>query len=142
MHQYNIPVNALFVFFLTLLSFMALSQEMKTQTNTALSVSSKEFFNEYVHLIHDTETLIIDGRTDEMFANGHIENALNIDADMDNLVVELSKHLDVPRIVVYCTTNRRTLDIVYELEKLYKGELIYISDGIKGWRANGYPVIE
>lgn len=102
-------------------------------------VTAKEFFEHHMDLIHDSETLIIDGRSDEMFAGGHIENAINIDADMENLEDELKKHIDVPRIVVYCTTNRRTYDILYVLENIYKGEIIYISDGISGWRSNGFP---
>lgn len=102
-------------------------------------VTSKEFFEQYTDLLYDEETLIIDGRTDEMFAGGHIGNAVNIDADMENLEGELKKHLEVPRIVVYCTTNRRTYDILHVLEKIYQGEIIYISDGITGWRKNGFP---
>lgn len=104
-------------------------------------VTAQEFFEQHIDLLYDEETLIIDGRTDEMFAGGHIENAINIDADMENLEDELKKHIEVPRIVVYCTTSRRTYDIVYVLEKIYKGEIIYISDGITGWRANGFPEI-
>ncbi len=102
-------------------------------------VTAQEFFEKHIDLLYDEETLIIDGRTDEMFSGGYIENAINIDADMENLEDELKKHIDVPRIVVYCTTNRRTYDIVNVLEKIYKGEIIYISDGINGWRANGFP---
>ncbi len=102
-------------------------------------VTATEFFEHHIDLLYDNETLIIDGRTDDMFAVGHIENAINIDADMENLEDELKKHIDVPRIVVYCTTNRRTYDIVDVLEKIYEGEIIYISDGITGWRANGFP---
>ncbi len=102
-------------------------------------VTATEFNELYMHLLQDEETLIIDGRTDEMFADGHIENAINTDADMENLEEELKKHIGVPRIVVYCTTNRRTYDILDVLERIYEGEIIYISDGITGWRANGFP---
>lgn len=102
-------------------------------------VTAIEFFEHYLHMLHDEQTLVIDGRTDEMFAGGHLENSINIDADMENLEDELKKHIKVPRIVVYCTTNRRTYDIIYVLEKIYKGEIIYISDGITGWRTNGFP---
>lgn len=129
----------LLVFRALMVVFLIYSCSMFGQSTKG--VTAQEFFEQHIDLLYDEETLIIDGRTDEMFAGGHIENAINIDADMENLEDELKKHIEVPRIVVYCTTSRRTYDIVYVLEKIYKGEIIYISDGITGWRANGFPEI-
>lgn len=129
--------NRFFTFHLLLMIILSNSCIMVGQSTKG--VTALEFFEHHKHLLQDAETLIIDGRTDEMFSDGHLERAINIDADMENLEEELKKHIDVARIVVYCTTNRRTYDILHVLEKLYNGEIIYISDGITGWRNNGFP---
>ncbi len=105
-----------------------------------IAVSSQEFFNEYRHLLDDGEALIIDGRTQRMYSGGHLNNAINIDADDPRLIPLLQQHLDEPLIVVYCTTMRRTNKIVNTLRGMYEGEIIYIRDGLRGWIQNGYPV--
>ncbi|TVQ14739.1 MAG: hypothetical protein EA361_07050 [Bacteroidetes bacterium] len=104
------------------------------------AVSSQEFFENYLHLLEDGKTVVIDGRTQRMFSEGRLKNAINIDADDPNLIPLLQQYLDEPLIVVYCTTVRRTTDIVNTLRGMYEGEIIYISDGIRGWQRNGFPV--
>ena len=130
------------VFFLitaVMMVFLAATQEgVYGQKVTA--VSSQEFFENYLHLLEDGKTVVIDGRTQRMFSEGHLKNAINIDADDTSLVPLLEQHLDEPLIVVYCTTVRRTTDIVNALRDMYEGEIMYINDGLRGWKSNGYPV--
>ena len=129
----------LFLFFIALCS-ACVSNPGKSSGQQVVGVSSLEFFEHHRHLLEDDGALIIDGRTAEMFASGHLINAINIDADDPNLVLLLQEHVDEPLIVVYCTTDRRTGDIVETLMKFYQGDIIYISDGIRGWQQNGLPV--
>ncbi|MDG5800287.1 rhodanese-like domain-containing protein [Marinilabiliaceae bacterium ANBcel2] len=100
------------------------------------SVTSKEFYENYKHLLNNNDVAIIDGRTAKMYSEKHIKNAINIDADGENLLELLKEQADSPIIVVYCTTIRRTTKIVNTLKPIYNGELIYISDGIRGWLKN------
>ncbi len=87
-------------------------------------------------------SVIIDGRTVAMYDSGHIRGAICIDADSQNAMEELSKYLKKRTIVVYCTTNRRTTKIVGLLKDCgYKGNIIAMTDGITGWKANGLDVI-
>lgn len=104
------------------------------------AVSSKEFFENYMHLFEDSSAIVIDGRTEKMFSEGCLGNAINIDADDPDLIELLQPFLNYPMIVLYCTTIRRTNDIMQVLKELYKGDIVYISDGIRGWRANGFSV--
>lgn len=106
------------------------------------AIDSEEFFKDYLHLLENGETLIIDGRTRQMFSTGYLKNAINIDADDPNLMNLLQPHLNEPQIVVYCTTVRRTIKIVNTLIEIYDGNIIFITDGIRGWRKNGYPYVE
>jgi len=106
------------------------------------AVNSHEFFDNYLHLLEDGNAVIIDGRTQRMFSGGHLKNAINIDADDPDLVVLLQPYLNEPLIVVYCTTIRRTVKIVNTLMDIYEGNIILITDGIKGWQQNGYHYME
>ncbi len=105
-----------------------------------IELSSLEFYEQYSERLYDGSLLIIDGRTGTMFARERIDNAVNIDADAENLEEQLMPHLDQPLIVIYCTTMRRTQDIANKLRGIYKGEIICITDGIRGWKQNGLPV--
>ncbi len=129
----------LFLFF-TAFCLICVSLPGKLSGQQVIGVSSLEFHENHRQLLEDGGALIIDGRTATMFASGHLKNAINIDADDPNLVSLLRKHLEEPIIVIYCTTIRRTNKIVNTLRGFYEGEIIYISDGLRGWQQNGLPV--
>ncbi len=85
--------------------------------------------------------VLIDGRNSTMFADGHIEKAILINAYEEDLSENLIPLLKKERIMVYCTTQNRTNTIVKTLIELnYKGEIIVVADGIKGWKKNNYPL--
>ncbi len=124
--------------FFPVIIFLLLSGYLYSQEITGLT--SLQFYEQYGDRLNEDSLLIIDGRTDSMFAGGHIGKSVNIDADADNLEKQLYQHLDQPTIVIYCTTTRRTTDIVNKLRGIYKGNIIWITDGIRGWKQNGLPV--
>ena len=132
-------IYTLFLFFIALCS-ACVSYPGESSGQQVIGVSSLEFYKNHRHLLEDDGALIIDGRTATMFASGHLKNAINIDADDLNLIELLQEHSHEPLIVVYCTTDRRTGDIVEALMEFYQGDIIYISDGIRGWQQNGLPV--
>lgn len=87
-------------------------------------------------------SVIIDGRDSLKFQTEHIENAINIDVFGSNAENLISQFLDKKTIVIYCTMNNRSSKLIEILKKLeYKGEIIDITDGITGWKANNFPVI-
>ncbi len=92
----------------------------------------------------DTDSsIMLDGRSAEMFAEKHIEGAVNIDAFQETLSSELEKYLDVNELIVYCTNSRRAELIIENLQEMhYSGKIIFISDGINGWILAGYETIK
>jgi phage shock protein E len=111
------------------------------QSQEKLVVTSVEFYENHYHLLTDSNVVVIDGRTPAMFATGHILNAIQIDADVENVEALLKAAAIKPTIVVICTTNRRTGDIIKSLDTFYKGRIIAIDDGMRGWKENGLPII-
>ncbi len=120
--------------------FLVFAGNLYGQKITGLT--SQQFYEHYGDQLNDGDLLIIDGRSERMFALGRIGNAVNIDADSEDLEKQMQQYLDRPLIVVYCTTIRRTIDIINKLKGVYEGEIIGITDGIKGWKENNLPVNE
>lgn len=125
---------------LLLVLFIGLLSGCRQDDHGFTGVSSQEFFSRHMHLLEADSAVVIDGRTREMYLGGHLKNAINIDADQEGLTALLREYAKEPLIVVYCTTNRRTGRILKALEGFYEGEVIYINDGIQGWRQNGFPL--
>lgn len=104
-------------------------------------VEAKNAF-EIISSRNTTATVIIDGRSDEMFMEKHIEGAINIDAFKDSLSTDLSKHLENKEIIVYCTNHNRAEIIIEKLSELnYKGKIVFITDGINGWNDAGFATV-
>ncbi len=126
--------NLAILFLFTLMSGSLLAQ-------TVIEVDSKGallYFENY-----DAESqVIIDGRTQSMFESGHLKNAVNINAFSDEADEKLGSYLDRERMLVYCTRNNRSKTIIDKLETLgYDGEIVFVTDGISGWKSNGLAVV-
>lgn len=84
-----------------------------------------------------TKHLLIDVRTPEEFASGHIANATNIAVDT------LNQHLsEIPKdqpVVVYCQSGRRATVAAQLLNEAGYPQ-VYNLGGITEWQAAGYPV--
>ncbi|MFW6227083.1 MAG: rhodanese-like domain-containing protein [Bacteroidota bacterium] len=112
---------------------------LPAQTVTRInSVEAKNYLNNN----DEKSVLIIDGRSSAMFESGHIKNAENIDAFSETAADKLGNHLNRDKILVYCTTRNRSETIIEKLKNLgYDGEIIFVTDGLSGWKANGFDVV-
>jgi rhodanese-related sulfurtransferase len=104
-------------------------------------VKAKDAFEAIYH--RDTiSTIIIDGRSNEMYAEKHIEGAINIDAFGDLVEEELKKYLEAEKIIVYCTNHKRADLIIEKLEEIrYNKKIIFITDGINAWISSGFKTV-
>jgi rhodanese-related sulfurtransferase len=105
------------------------------------AVDAEEFYKEYYPMAVNQEVILIDGRSEQMFLEGHLANAIVIDANDEQLAEKLKVYADEPLLLVYCTTNKRTGKIIQTLSEFYKGEIIYMSDGITAWKKHGFPLV-
>lgn len=109
-------------------------------TSTAAPILASERITplEYQNQFGDSSShLLIDVRTPEEFASGHIQNAVNISVET------LQARLDeVPRgtpVVVYCRTGNRSASAA---QILIEGgyQPVYDLGGIQDWVAQGLPI--
>ncbi len=85
--------------------------------------------------------VLIDGRTTDMYASGHIKQAIQINAFKENADSLLQNYIASDTLVIYCTTHNRSLRLIERLQALsYPGTVIYIGDGVRAWKEHDYPL--
>ena len=95
---------------------------------------------EYAKAIEDTTIVRLDVRTAEEYADGHIENTLNIDVLKDDFQEKALITLPKDKtIAVNCRSGKRSKNAAKILVKNgYK--VIELDEGYNGWVSKGMPV--
>lgn len=115
---------------LMLASFSTISAQ-RTQLN---SPEIKEV------LTKNKSILILDVRTAEEFAAGHLKGARNIDIRQQDAYSKIDKLNPKVTYLVYCRTNHRSgMAVDYMMQKGFK-TVYQMMDGFPGWAANKLPV--
>jgi rhodanese-related sulfurtransferase len=91
-------------------------------------------------LINREDAKIIDVRSADEYAAGHLPESQNIPQDqLEARASEIGSPKDTPLIVV-CQTGARSASASRQLEKLGFARVNNLAGGIGGWRAAGLPV--
>lgn len=100
------------------------------------SVSAPEFDKE----IKANSVQLLDVRTPQEYAEGHIDGASNINIQSDDFQQRAEKELSKDStILVYCRSGRRSMEAAEMLTKLgYK--VVNLKGGIIEWKGDGLPV--
>ena len=124
------------IFLIAILCCGILFNCTKLKTNTSVLISAEQM----LELVKLEEVQLIDVRTPAEFADGHIENAKNIDfysANFDLHIDALDKSIPV---ILYCKSGRRSAKCVSKLNS--KGfKVIYdLQGGINHWGFEGRQI--
>jgi rhodanese-related sulfurtransferase len=91
-------------------------------------------------LINRGKTTIVDVRTPEEFAKGHLRDAKNIPlADLSNRIGELDKS-KTKTVVVVCQTGGRSDKAVRQLKAAGFEDAYSLEGGLAAWQAANLPV--
>ena len=86
--------------------------------------------------------VIIDVRTPEEYADGHIEKAINLNYHSETFKDELNK-LDKDNIyLIYCRSGNRSGAALSIMEELGFGEVYNMLGGIVQWESGGLPTVK
>ena len=107
-----------------------------TACNTANTVD----VNEFAQAMDTYEPELLDVRTPEEYAQGHIPGAINVDVNLDNFADSALALLRPRRpVAVYCRSGRRSANAAEQLMK--KGCRVFnLSGGIQAWEKAGKPI--
>ena len=95
---------------------------------------------EFAELIADSSVVVLDVRTAEEFAEGHIERAVNIDIKEEDFLTKAKTTLSTDRMIaVYCRSGRRSADACDKLSA--EGfKVANLKGGILAWIDEKMPV--
>ncbi len=126
-----------FAIYVIVMSTCAMQASSCTLNDNIVSISAPEFEKE----IKSDSVQLVDVRTPQEYAEGHIDGALNINVQSDNFKVLAQRELSKDSTVfVYCLSDRRSLDATEILTKLgYK--VVNLKGGIIEWKDDGLPVV-
>lgn len=85
----------------------------------------------------NSELVIVDVRTPEEFADGHIEGAIVI--PVSELVDRLDELAPEDDLLIYCRTGNRSTTAMTILTANGFTQLFHMHEGITEWVAAGYP---
>ena len=126
-----------FAIYLIVMTTCAMRASSCTNNDNIVSVSAPEFKKE----IKSDSVQLVDVRTPQEYAEGHIDGALNINVQSDDFKElaqrELSKDSTV---LVYCRSGRRSLDAAEMLTRLGYN-VVNLKGGIIEWNEDGLPLV-
>lgn len=95
---------------------------------------------EFAELISDSSVIILDVRTADEYAEGHIRGAILIDQNKSDFVELVKAKLPTEKIIaIYCRSGRRSANAASLLAKEgYK--LVNLKGGILAWIKENQPV--
>ncbi len=85
--------------------------------------------------------VILDVRTPDEFASGHIEGAINVDYNSEGFKTDISKHDKNRTYLVYCRTGRRTRGAVKIMTEQGFSRIYLIKGDFIQWQAEHLPVV-
>jgi rhodanese-related sulfurtransferase len=89
-------------------------------------------------LINDKKAIVLDVRTPEEFAKGHIPGAKNVDFNDDNFAKNVGALDPKTPVLVHCGAGGRSTQA---LPALKDKEIVYhLKDGFKAWEKAGKPI--
>lgn len=85
---------------------------------------------------------LIDIRTPQEYAAGHIQSAINIDYYSATFAVEMDKFAKDKPIYIYCRSGNRTSLATEQLTKMGYMQLFDLQSGIIGWQSANLPLVK
>ena len=120
--------------FILLISFSILSCNGQTSKN--IQTIAPEAFAKKIN--ETPKAQILDVRTPQEFAAGHLDNAVNIDWLGDGFVANAEKLDKSKPVFVYCKTNNRSPQAAAKLEELGFKTIYNLQGGLLKWDADGF----
>ncbi len=111
----------------------------ETPTRIIGTIPPPEAFTLIQNNESNPDFVILDVRTREEFAGGHIENAINLDFYSKTFRDELNQLDKNEMYLIYCRSGNRSGKALDIMEELAFREVYNMSGGMIKWKAEGLP---
>lgn len=93
-------------------------------------------------LAEDPSVTVLDVRTPEEFAEGHLKGAVNLDFNADDFEEKIAKLDPAKPYLVHCAAGGRSGQSMELFEKHKFTRIFHLSPGYRGWVEAGKPVVK
>ena len=97
--------------------------------------------SEFSQKITEPGVIVLDVRTPEEFASGHIEGALNIDFNSGNFANEITRLNPSETYAVYCRSGSRSGQATSIMHKAGFHDVSNLNGGVIDWTNDGLPLV-
>jgi len=108
---------------------------------TACSSAKSLSPGELESLLAKEGVVLVDIRSPDKYADGHIEGAVNVEYHKKTFLKEMGRFDRNSEIVLYCGTGLKTGNAVKELSGAGFRRLSVLSEGLDAWKKAGYPAV-
>ncbi|MEM6414522.1 MAG: rhodanese-like domain-containing protein [Pseudomonadota bacterium] len=128
------------------LSFLALGCAEQASSKNGTEITDQNIrtvsVSEAAAMVTEDETLVVlDVRTPEEFAQGHIEGALNIDYNGDDFESRIAALDKSKTYLFHCNSGGRSGKTEKMLKSLGFTDALHLKSGMSGWREAGLPEV-
>ncbi len=127
-------IRLLFLFALMLISAATFAQSAKKDSISVLSVTDFE------KKLTKKNVVLVDVRTPEEVADGHLDSALNINFLSENFAGEIEAMNKKNTYLIYCRTGKKSRSAADLLEKAGFKRVHMLDGGITAWKDAGKPI--
>ena len=90
----------------------------------------------------NSDILLVDVRTPQEFASGHLENAINIDFKSDHFKEEIGKLDRDKEVYVYCRSGGRSAGSAKVMQGMGFKKIYDLKGGILQWQKEDFKVVK
>lgn len=120
---------------LTLLGFYIVFEVLHSNNNDSISPQQAVDYMNHQHAV------VIDIRTKDVFGQGHIIDAINIEQSQFTDNVKKVQKYAKKTIIIVCAVGKDSPKIIAKLKKENFVKVLYITGGMHEWTTVGYPVV-
>lgn len=106
-----------------------------TQTD---SVNAAQFHD----LISQGSSVLLDVRTKQEYASGHIASAINLDFNDQSFPAQLSLLDKTKNYLVYCRSGNRSSQAIKIMQQSGFSGIVDLEGGIQSWQASNLPITQ
>lgn len=123
---------------LGVMNLMGVCAEEKT--NTVATVVKNVDAKEAAKIVASGTVIVLDVRTAEEFADGHIAGATNINFMAKDFAVQVGQLDRNKTYLLHCASGGRSKRCLPQLKQLGFKEIIHLNGGMSAWEDAGNPV--
>jgi phage shock protein E len=97
---------------------------------------------EFANVIASPDVTIVDVRTPQEFAEGHIEGAVNIPVELPDFMDRVSELDPSGTYAVYCRSGNRSQPAVAGMSSVGITSIFELESGTTGWTSEGQPLVQ